>query len=143
MCIRDSFNSQPSDKTFEVVDAATAGGTATFVVSGPNFNTGETDSTTLLVPLGDPKAAAERLSGAGLDIRLEDGIAIVDEPMIGTPFFPNIGNLFDFYADDPVKVSEVLTPADRTPKEIFYIPAFLLLAGVVWLQRRRIAKAVI
>ncbi len=137
--IQAPFYSQPSDKTFEVVGSATAGGTATFVVSGPNYNTGEIDQTTLLIPLGEPKEAAERLSGAGLDVRMENGVAIVDEPMIGTPFFPNIGNLFDFYDDnEPVKVAQVLTPASRMPKEIFYLPAFLLLAGVVWLQRRRL-----
>ena len=136
--IQAPFYSQPSDKTFEVVDSATAGGTATIVVSGPNYDTGEMDQTTLLVHLGEPQEAAERLRSAGLDVRMENGVAIIDEPMIGTPYFPNIGNLFDFYDDEkPVKVAEVLTPASRMPKEIFYIPAFLLLAGVVWLQRRR------
>ena len=74
---------------------------------------------------------------------MEGGIAIVDEPMIGTPFFPNIGNLFDFYADDPVKVSEVLTPSSRMPKEIFYIPALLLLGLVYLMQNGRRKKGLV
>ena len=89
------------------------------------------------MPLGDPAEAADRLREAGLDVRLEDGIAIVDEPLVGTPYFEKIGNLFDFYADDPVQISEIKKPAPRLPKEIFYLPAILLLGLVYWLQRRR------
>ena len=129
--------SQPPEKVFDVIGEITPGGTATFVVSGPNFDTGEMDSTTLLVPVGDPAEAAERLSAAGLDVSLEGGVALIDEPMHGTPYFEKIGNLFDFYADDPVQISEVRTPASRIPKEVFYIPAFLLFGLVYWVQRRR------
>ena len=110
------------------------------MVSGPNFNTGEEDSTTLLVSLGETEEASDRLRTAGLDVRVEDGIAIVDEPLVGTPYFELIGNLFDFYADDPVKISEIKKPAARMPKEIFYLPAILLFGLVYWLQRRRTPK---
>ncbi len=138
--VQAPFTSEVGNKVYEVVGDITPNGTATFVVSGPNFNTGEEDSTTLLVPLGDPAEAADRLRNAGLDVRLEDGLAIIDEPLVGTPFFEKIGNLFDFYADDPVKISEIKKPTSRMPKEVFYPPALLLLGLVVWLQRRRIAK---
>jgi len=135
--VQEPYTSEPGDKVYEIVGDVTPNGTATFVVSGPNFNSGEEDSTTLLVPLGDPAEAADRLREAGLDVRLEDGIAIVDEPLVGTPYFEKIGNLFDFYADDPVQISEIKKPAPRLPKEIFYLPAILLLGLVYWLQRRR------
>jgi len=138
--IQAPYESEDGGKIYEIVSDITPDGYATVVVSGPNYNSGEPDSTTLLVPLGEPQEAAERLSSAGLDVRLENGMAIIDEPMMGTPFFPQIGNLFDFYADDPVELSEIKTPAKRTPKEIFYIPAFLLLGLVVWMQRRRSLK---
>ena len=140
--IQAPYTSEEGGKVYEVVGDVTPNGTATFVLSGPNFNTGEQDSTTLLVPLGEPKEAAERLRSAGLDVRLENGVAFVDEPMVGTPFFSNIGNLFDFYADDPVQISEIKKPAPRMPKEIFYIPAMLLFGLVYWLQRRRTGLAV-
>ena len=139
--VQPPYTSEEGGKVYEVVGDVTPNGTATFVVSGPNFNTGEEDSTTLLVPLGEPKEAAERLRTAGLDVRLEDGIAIIDEPLVGTPYFELIGNLFDFYADDPVQISEIRKPASRMPKEIFYLPAILLLGLVYWLQRRRTPKA--
>lgn len=135
--IQPPYVSEEGGKVYDVVGDITPNGTATFVVSGPNFNTGEEDSTTLLVPLGSPAEAAERLTEAGLDVRLEDGIAIIDEPMVGTPYFEKIGNLFDFYADEPVQISEIKKPVDRMPKEIFYLPALLLLGLVYWLQSRR------
>ncbi|MBX2880750.1 MAG: DUF3394 domain-containing protein, partial [Granulosicoccus sp.] len=132
----------PYDKTeptkiYDVVGQATPDGVVTMVVSGPDFDTGEIDSTTILVPMGDPTDAVERLEKAGLNVILEDGMAKIEEPFPGTPYFESIGKSFDFYADEPVRVSEVLTKADRMPKEIFYIPAFLLLALIVWMQRRR------
>ncbi|MEM9224682.1 MAG: DUF3394 domain-containing protein [Pseudomonadota bacterium] len=34
----------------------------------------------------------------------------------------------------------VQTRADQMPKEIFYIPAFIVLAGIILLQRRRATK---
>ncbi len=134
------FVSQPPTTLYEVVEPVTPGGTVTIVVSGPNYNSGNPDQTTLLVPLGDPADAADRLRKAGLDVRMENGVALLDEPMQGTPFFEQIGNLFDYYADDPVQVAEIKTPASRMPKEIFYLPAFLLLGLVIWLQRGRAAR---
>jgi len=141
--VQEPYTSEEGGKVYEVVGDVTPNGTATFVVSGPNFNTGDEDSTTLLVPLGEPNEAAERLRTAGLDVRLENGVAIVDEPMVGTPYFSMIGNLFDFYADDPVQISEIKKPAPRMPKEIFYLPALLLFGLVYWMQRRRTNKAAI
>jgi len=129
-------NTEPT-KVFEVVGNAPEKGTLTFVVSGPDFDTGKTTSTTLLVPLGDRAEAIKRLEGAGLTINLEDGLAKIEEPLPQTPFFENIGKLFDFYGDDPVVVSEVKAEAKRLPKEVFYLPAFLLLGFVFLMQRRR------
>ncbi|NRB30556.1 MAG: TRAP transporter permease [Rhizobiaceae bacterium] len=131
------FSDSNPDQIYEVVGSAPDNGVLTFVVTGPNFDTGETTSTTLLVPLGDRKEAIERLEGAGLTVLLEDGLAKIDEPLPQTPFFESIGKLFDFYADEPVVVSQVRQKADRMPKEVFYIPALLLLALVFFSQRRR------
>ena len=138
--IQPPYTSEEGSKIFEVVDDVATDGNTTVVVSGPNFNSGEMDQTTLLVPLGEPSEASERLSTAGLDVRLENGVAILDEPFTGTPFFEQIGNLFDFYADDPVQISEVKKPVERLPKELFYLPALLLLGLVYWFQRRRSPK---
>ncbi|MGB1255865.1 MAG: TRAP transporter permease [Thiolinea sp.] len=106
-------------------------------VVGPDFdNVDKMTQITLMANLGDEGDGAARLDKAGLMVMEEDGIAKLDEPMAGTPFFTTM-QMFDFYADEPVKVSKVELPADRMPKEVFYLPAILLLFIVVWFQRRR------
>ncbi len=68
---------------------------------------------------------------------LEDGDRFtVDEPFPGTPF-AYLSKDFDFYGENPVVLERVQVRAERMPKEIFYIPAFILLAIVILLQRRR------
>jgi hypothetical protein len=66
----------------------------------------------------------------------EGDVAKLEEPIAGTPFFTRF-RMFDFYADKPVTISRVEMPADRIAKEVFYIPALLLLGLVFWSQRRR------
>jgi hypothetical protein len=109
----------------------------TVVITGPDYDTGDQTTTTLLVPLGQPKDAAERLRSAGLSVTIEDGLTKIVEPMQGTPFFTNIGNLFDYYGDAPVIMSTIQKRANRMAKEVFYIPALLLLGVIVFAQRRR------
>ena len=134
------INAEPTT-VFEVVGSVPDNGVLTFVISGPDFDSGDTTSTTILVPMGRRSEAIERLEGAGLMINLEDGLAKVEEPFPQTPFFETIGTMFDYYGDDPVVVSEVRQTAERMPKEIFYLPAFLLLGFVFMMQRRRIQAA--
>ncbi len=127
----------PPAQIMEVVGEVPPSGTMTVVVKGPNFDTGETDSTTLLIPLGKPAEAVKRLQDAGLTVNVEDGLAKIEEPLPQTPFFEKIGKSFDYYADDPVVISEIKKEAERLPKEVFYIPALLLLGLVVLMQMRR------
>ncbi len=124
-------------KVYEVVGAAPASGTMLIAVSGPNFNTGKMESTTILIPLGDQAEAVARLRKAGLTVTVEDGQAKIEEPLPGTPFFENIGKLFDYYGDEPVKVAAIKQKTDRIYKEVLYIPALLLLGLIVMLQLRR------
>ncbi len=124
---------------YEVVGETTPNGVVTMVVSGPDFDSGETTRTTILVPLGGSNTddAAKRLQDAGLTVTIADGQTTIEEPFPGTPFFETIGKSFDFYGDEPVQVAEVKKPSERIFKEIFYLPALVLLALIVWLQRRR------
>ena len=39
------------------------------------------------------------------------------------------------------KITAIEVPADRPAKEWLYLPALLLLAGVIWAQRRRMKTA--
>ncbi len=127
-------------KVYEIVGDVPQNGVITVVVSGPDFDTGETSSTTLLVPLGDLKEAEQRLAGAGLTITQENGQMRIEEPFVGTNLFGKIGDKFDFYSDQPVVIDHIKQPADRIPKEIFYIPALAVLGLLMLVQARRKKK---
>ncbi len=136
------FDDVHPSKIYEVVGSATPNGVLTMVISGPDFDTGEVASTTILVPLGNQAEAIERLEAAGLTVTVEDGRALIQEPFPGSPFFESIGKAFDYYAEEPVEVGNILKAKDRMFKEIFYLPAILLLGLIYWIQRRRRDKAV-
>lgn len=135
--IAPPYNRAAPDTIYQVVGQATPGGVLTMVISGPDFDSGELESTTILVPLGQRSEAVERLEKAGLSVAVEDGFAVIEEPVPGTPFFEGIGKTFDFYSDQSVYIADILTKSKRMPKEVFYIPAVLLLGLVVFSQRRR------
>ena len=72
------------------------------------------------------------------DLDMEaDGILQLDEPFPGTQYFDALANDYDFYGDVPAQIKTVAIENDRMPKEIFFIPAFLLLLLIVMLQSRR------
>ena len=127
----------PPAKVYDVVGSATPNGVVTMVIKGPDFDSGEIETTTILVPLGDQSEAVSRLEKAGLSVTVEDGRAIIEEPFPGTPFFETIGKSYDYYGDHPVEIATVKKKKDRIVKEVFYIPAVLLLALIFWIQRRR------
>ncbi len=124
-------------KVYQIVDNTPQGGVMTIVVSGPDFDTGEITSTTVLVPLSNKPEAEKRLADAGLTVIAEDGQMKIEEPFVGTDLFIKIGDMFDYYADQPVVIDHLKQPSERLPKEIFYIPALFVLAIVILIQKRR------
>jgi len=89
-----------------------------------------------LGPAGEPGDIRLEKS-TGLVMQIEGDTITLEEPMDLNSLAGRALSDFDFYADEPVRVSEVEVSADRMPREVFYIPAVLLLALVVWSQRRR------
>ncbi len=131
------FVQSPPAQIYETFAAVPEGGEMRVVVTGPDFDSGETKSTTLLVPIGAAGEGAARLEKAGLLVIVEDGKAKLEEPFPQTPFFDQIGTSFDYYGDEPVHISEVKAPADRMPKEVFYLPALILFGLVLLMQMPR------
>ena len=108
-------------------------------VTGPDFdNPDQLASLTVLLDLPQGDDSQARLDAAGLAIDNPTNVSLL-EPFIGTPFFEQFQQ-FDFYGDQPVVIESVDVPQDRVAKEIFYIPALLLLLFVVMSQRRRQTK---
>ncbi|MDO6725837.1 TRAP transporter permease [Cognatishimia sp. 1_MG-2023] len=140
----DFFLDQVSEKyatgagptAVEMIAGQETGKDVRLIVAGPDFDTGETRSTTISFPAvsGDAETA---LSDQGLAVLAEGEQLLLEEPFPGTPYFETLGNEYDFYGDAPVVVTAVQVENDRMPKEIFFFPALLLLAGLVMIQRPR------
>lgn len=103
-------------------------------MSGEDFVTGDIVETTIDLPLGmqaDGDGATRLDRHAGLAFRTEDyGRVYVDMLNFGQ-YAQERGIDFD------LEVLFIETEADRMPKEVFYLPAILLLVLVSWLQLRR------
>ena len=84
----------------------------------------------VMLPLGAKAAGKERLMEAGLELRFEDGKAWVDNVVFGSTAERQKID-FDF------EIASVQKPSDRPPRQLFYIPALVLLGFIVMLQRRR------
>ncbi|EFO33714.1 trap transporter, 4tm/12tm fusion protein [Roseibium sp. TrichSKD4] len=131
------FVNQPGTEIAQIAGAEPADGNLRFIVRGPDFDdTDKIVDLTLVLPLGEEADGEARLKKLGVSYMDEDGKAILEEPFPGTLMFEKMQD-FDFYADNPVEVLTVQTPAERMAKEVFYIPAVLLLILIVALQRRR------
>ena len=105
---------------------------------GPDFDNVDTIiNKNTIVSLPAEGSAVERLRDAGLIINVMGDHVAVDEPFPGTPLFQELQN-FDFYADQPVVLDAVLVEVrERPAKEWFYLPALLLLGGILFAQRQR------
>ncbi|MEP1442390.1 MAG: TRAP transporter permease [Hyphomicrobiales bacterium] len=135
--VQPPYDIKAGAEVAELAAAEPDEGNLRLVVRGPDFDDlDKIRNQTVLVELGPSGEGIDRLSKAGLLVKIEDGKAILDEPLAGTKFFTSFQS-FDFYGDEPVVISEVQTKAERWAKEVFYIPALILLFIVIAFQRRR------
>ncbi|MEM6665269.1 MAG: TRAP transporter permease [Pseudomonadota bacterium] len=107
------------------------------VIEGPDFDTGRITPVTLLTPLETEGAGEDRLNAAGLTVVPDGETLALDEPFPGTPYFERLANEYDFYGDTPVQIVRAEIANERLPKEIFFIPALLLLGMIIAVQSRR------
>ena len=134
--VSEKYASATGPAALELMAGAEDGEEVRVVVEGPDFDTGQVRPTTIILPAvgGDAEGA---LDAQGLAVFVDGDTIAMDEPFPGTPFFETLGNEYDFYGDTPVQITQVQIENDRMPKELFFIPALILLAGVVLIQRRR------
>ncbi|MEC8040970.1 MAG: TRAP transporter permease [Pseudomonadota bacterium] len=137
--IQPPFEISAPAQLVEVMGKAPEGTELRVVVSGPDFDTGEVKETTIVLPANGAADGEARLAALGLTTIPEGDMLLLEEPFPGTPYFETMSN-FDFYGDAPMQVTSVAAPADQLPKELMYIPALLLLAGIAFLQRGRAAR---
>ena len=131
------FVEHPGADILKVIDAEPANSRLRVRVKGPDVSKADKSYVTnLVIPLGAKANAEQRLQKNGLAIMIDGGKAVLEEPLPGSPF-EKLGRQVDFYSDNPVEITAILTPAERIWKEVFYPPAVALLALVIFLQRRR------
>ncbi|KAB7613778.1 TRAP transporter permease [Amylibacter sp. SFDW26] len=131
-------NVAPSEFT-QALGNAEAGQELRVVVSGPDFDTGETKETTLVMPIDGDGDGAKRLEQTGLILLEQDGVMIMEEPSFGSPYAASLGS-FDFYGDTPVNLASIQAPTSQMAKEIIFIPALILLVLIAMLQRSRVSR---
>ncbi len=137
------YDNRAGSEVVSLIDALDDDEPIRMTISGPDFD--KPDEITKLTILADPGPKADalaRLDHAGLIVVDMDGKATLEEPLAGTPFFTKF-QTFDFYGDQPVEIASIQLPADRMIKEVFYIPALLLLGLVYMAQRHRQRKAAV
>ena len=121
----------PPAEIVQLAESAPADGSIRTTLEGEELASGKIVEKTVNLPLGAPGAGAERLSRtAGIEVETADGKTIVMNVTFG-----GYAEQQGIDLDWEVKTIEV--EAERLPKEVFYIPALLLLAGIVVMQRRR------
>lgn len=116
----------------QMATGAPAGAELRVRMSGMDID-GNDRQATFLLPLADPASgdgAARLLKGAGLAFETRANGVFVDELRFGQAA-QKMGIDYDW------QLLTIENPQERPPKEVFYIPALLLLALVASLQRRR------
>ncbi|MDH3668351.1 MAG: TRAP transporter permease [Paracoccaceae bacterium] len=135
--IEAPFTAYEGTAIIEQAGALPEGTEMRVVVAGPDFDTGEITKSTFVPEMPAPGDGAERLNGVGLTTLIEEGVIKLEEPPFGSPYFEKLSRQYDFYADEPVQIIKAEVAADRMRKEVFFIPALLLLGLLILVQRRR------
>ncbi|MEM7056444.1 MAG: TRAP transporter permease [Pseudomonadota bacterium] len=131
--IHAPYTDHPGTEIAQILTDTDTGTEIRAQVEGPHFSDADRIIKSVITMQVEDGAGAAQLAKMGLNFAGEPGQ--IDEPFGGP--FGNLATKFDFYGDAPVKITSVSTPNERMPKEIFYIPALILLGLVILVQRRR------
>ncbi|MFG6138191.1 TRAP transporter permease [Halomonas sp. B23F22_10] len=127
--IHDPYQDVPPAQFVEALGNADPDSSLRIQISGLDAY-GDPMTTYMTLPVPDGETGEDRLSNLGLMLNVEDDRAVVDMVTYGSEA-AKLG--FDFDQE----IIQVQAPVDRWTKEWMWIPAFLVLALVVMLQRRR------
>lgn len=128
--VHPPFQEVPAAQIGQLVEAAPAGASKRFWVEGTNSD-GKDVRKGVLLPLGEPGTARERLANAGVST-----IAQGDELLISNVKFRSVGEKLGIEQGYRIVSAEVVS--DRPDKEWLFLPALALLLLVMALQYRRL-----
>jgi TRAP transporter 4TM/12TM fusion protein len=138
--VQDPWRALPPGQLFEIVEGLPDEAVLRLRIVGPDFD--------------DPDRMRERtmafnmgVAGEPGEFRFEaatglDALIVDDRVELDEPFNPNhptaraLGNM-DFYTDPPVTIETIELEAEQMPRQVVWIPAFLILALIWFLQGRR------
>ncbi|RVT50466.1 TRAP transporter permease [Rubrivivax albus] len=123
------YDERPASELMTLVEQAPAGERKRIWVEGLNLN-GDEVRKGVLLPLGDPGPARERLRKIGLTV-----MTLGPDVQVAAVQFGSQAEKLGL--EQGFKVTAIEMPADRPAKEWAFIPALALLGVVVMLQRRR------
>ncbi len=123
--------SLPGTEVYNLAADRPAGEGLRVVLEGEDFDTLKIVTQTIMLPIGDSGSGEERLAAAGLTLREEpDGRLLVDLVEFSSAA-EDLGIQWDF------EVKSVLVDNDVPPSQLMWIPAFIFLGGIIFIQRRR------
>lgn len=128
--VQPPFDDRPPAQLLEFAAEAPDGQEIRLLIEGESID-GDIESKVVPLGLGMKGEAEARLfDEAGIAVREENGSILIDDIAFGGPA-EQAGIDFDW------EIKSVLVPADRLPKELFWIPALVLLGLVYLMQRGR------
>jgi len=119
-------------KLEEMVASMDPGSRVRIAVKGEKLS-GKEYTKTLMLMVGDEASGKERMEGIGIETREEDGKILVDNVVFSSQA-EKAGIDFD------QEILNIQMPSHRPPKQLMFIPAFLLYAFVWFVQRGRSKK---
>jgi TRAP transporter 4TM/12TM fusion protein len=123
---------KPAAKLEQMVEGMEPGSQLIIKVSGEDLN-GKAYTKTLMLPVGDEGAGAERLTAIGFETRDEADKILVDNVVFSSAA-EKAGIDFD------QEIINIQVPTKRPPKQLMFFPALALLALIWFLQRGRKSK---
>jgi len=136
------FDDKPGAEVLKIAEAMPDNSQLRVKLVGPDFDDpDENNNTSLILNLGPGGDGETRLTQAGLMV-LEEDTGVVVDGLTWDSKLKHLDKLFTMGdLDNPLKIDTVQVARERMPKEVFYIPALLLLALIYFLQRGRARKS--
>ena len=126
------YEERPASELMALIEQAPKGERKRVWVEGLTLG-GKEMRKGVLLPLGDPGPARERLRRIGLTV-----MALGDEVQIAAVQFGSQAEKLGL--EQGFRITQVEMPAQRPAKEWMYVPALLLLAAVIFAQRARLKR---
>jgi hypothetical protein len=127
--IEPEYDIRPASALYATLDSMPQADRIRLMVKGETLE-GDEEEKLVALPIDTKGTARDRIESSGILLKEGDAPLMVDMVTFDSPA-QKLGIDFDY------EITKVYVSADRMPKEMFYIPALILLAGVYLLQRRR------